>query len=475
MYAAPLCWPKVTRGGAIVSANALLILCYVFLGTMLPALVLYGIPRPTWDEAAVLSLAVVQYSAFRISLLLSRGQDALLQYTFWMFVYIFLGMAPAAHALTGRYAWRQEHTSAEILFSLLLVIIGVAAYDAGRIVYSKLQSRTQDFPARRVIAPRNVQVLCAAAIVVASIGVFKAGGPAAVMITRDELAFMMESEAGSKAGLLIWTMMMRVPPFVALVLGAYILRHREQFSLSRMDTGILCLLVAALVPVNLVANFPPALPRYWLGTIVLAFVFIFVQRSRSVLISFFVSFAVLMAVIFPYTDLFRFSREGRGIEIQPAYEQMVLKGDYDAFQQTMNAAWYVDIKGVDYGKQMAGAALFWMPRSVWPDKPAGTGAMIGRELGQHFLNFSEPLWAEAYIAGGAIGIMLVFFLYGYGTAFLERALYCTRSHKVLFTNVLVPVLAAFQMFLLRGDLMNGVAYSTPVVLYMLAATRRFAR
>ena len=116
--------------------------------------------------------------------------------------------------------------------------------------------------------------------------------------------------------------------------------------------------------------------------------------------------------------------------------------------------------------------LFWVPRSIWPGKPLQSGELVAEYSVYSYTNLSSPLWAEAYIHAGLLGVLLVFFAYGALTSTLQK-LYLdpTKSPRSL-VNVLVPLLAAYQPFFLRGALLSAFAFVVPMVGYLLLAANR---
>ncbi len=62
---------------------------------------------------------------------------------------------------------------------------------------------------------------------------------------------------------------------------------------------------------------------------------------------------------------------------------------------------------------MLGTLLFWMPRSVWPDKPLDTGVMLAEYKEYGFTNLSSPLWGEFFIDFGWVGLVAGMLLVGY--------------------------------------------------------------
>jgi hypothetical protein len=153
-------------------------------------------------------------------------------------------------------------------------------------------------------------------------------------------------------------------------------------------------------------------------------------------------------------------------------DPLVNKGDYDSFQQLLNTTIYVENHGIAFGKQMLGTLMFWVPRNIWSSKPIPSGVVVADYRGYEYTNLSMPLWGEAYIDGGILGVILVFVLYGYFVRVIENLYIDNYLHGTYFLNIFVPVYAAYQLFLLRGTLMSAFAYFIPIVLFMFIATKR---
>ncbi len=175
----------------------------------------------------------------------------------------------------------------------------------------------------------------------------------------------------------------------------------------------------------------------------------------------------LPVVVFPYADLFRFGSPE--VEIQSVTSKLAVSGDYDSFQQLMNTLEFVADKGITYGGQLLGVLFFWVPRSIWLDKPLTSGEVVAEHGGYLFTNIASPLWAEAYINAGLLGVVVGLFAYGALTSVLQRA-YLERGLPYYSAlNVLVPLLAAYQVFLVRGTLMSSFTYLVPLVGYLALA------
>jgi hypothetical protein len=82
-----------------------------------------------------------------------------------------------------------------------------------------------------------------------------------------------------------------------------------------------------------------------------------------------------------------------------------------------------------------------------------------------------PLWGEAYIDGGILGVILIFVIYGIIVSVIENIYINNYANVPNFLNVFVPVYAAYQLFMLRGTLMSAFAYFIPIVMFLLIATK----
>jgi hypothetical protein len=124
-----------------------------------------------------------------------------------------------------------------------------------------------------------------------------------------------------------------------------------------------------------------------------------------------------------------------------------------------NTISWVDTRGHTYGRQLAGSALFFVPRAVWSGKPEDTGVRVGEWMGMNMTNLSAPLWTEFWVDFGASGMIGGLALIGYAAARTDRryALAVTRAGpgpgSVL--AIAAPLIAGYTFILLRGPLLQA--------------------
>ncbi len=131
---------------------------------------------------------------------------------------------------------------------------------------------------------------------------------------------------------------------------------------------------------------------------------------------------------------------------------------YDAFSNVAASISYFEHMNVTYGKQLLGSVLFFFPRNMWQGKPWGSGQEIGNYLTNNYLmwfnNLSMPLVGEGWMNFGFFGVII----FAIALAYVVN-LFSKWFNSGMFTKQLAAVYFSFHLiFLLRGDLMNGISY-----------------
>jgi hypothetical protein len=213
-------------------------------------------------------------------------------------------------------------------------------------------------------------------------------------------------------------------------------------------------LLLAIVPVYLITNFPLALARNWQFGTLIAFLIIYVKGWRPWLrLGLAAGMFLTMFSLFQWLHVLRQETLSR-LDFDFADPIAYLKNmDFDGFQTSMNAVLYTEYHGHTFGRQLLSAALFFVPRDVWPDKGVSSGQMIGEALGYRFTNLSTPFPAEAYVDFSFAGVILA----GLGVGYVYRRLDYVLGAAIAFGRpslhlILVALIAGFSMFLMRGSL-----------------------
>lgn len=444
----------------------------------------------TGDEAHrgsvwILCLAIAVYAGWRLSGLIAAAVPRLYEFIFWLFCYIFMGIAPASQLRTDIMPGTTPFVlpSGDLKAGVIVVLgiiafeigvlwdrnssVEVAMIDDGRVTEDvhgsapATLSRPTSVSERTPMLSRLVPMLALSTL--ASAYIVKAIGVASFFSSRDErdrlsaVAFP-DPTVAVVIGTLTW-----IPALVVIhrvINGS----RRTDGTRTKLSLGerAAVLLAGAII---LVVNNPLSTARYVFGAMALSLVVLFggfasSRRTRWTM----VGLLLALFVAFPVANTFRREAE-EAVKLSLTNEYQG-NGDYDSFAQIHNAIHIADTEGYTYLQQPLGIALFWVPRSIWPNKPIDTGIYIGEHRGYSFTNLSAPLWAELYLIGGVVPVVIGFTAVG---KIIRRA--DTRLVKRFLAHRPLTVVGSFVpfylMILLRGSLLQAMA----LVVSFLAVVR----
>jgi len=424
----------------------------------LPAFILVAITDDLTTEL-LLSYVIILYSGARLTFLAFRREHCYFQITFCLFVYCWLGLASAAQVASRYYPWAaSRQSSANLIETNLIILLGIGAYELGLYFYRRKSAGRS--PWLRLSFPTNIRYIALTALSLAAsfYSILAQGGVGAVMVQRNEL--QSTAQPMTKGDGLIYSSLQHGPPLVALLVTISLLTSGFYTGRRKRLPQVLLII---LIFYNLIANYPPALPRVTLGSAAVSIVFVLIASRPRLKPALVLGLTLALLILFPYLDYFRAAGGYTSYDLQHPREQLIHKPDYDAFQMLSNTVSVVSEQGTTGGSNLAGAFLFFVPRSLWASKAYGSGQAVGEIVGYRMLNLSSPLWAELYFAAGLVGVSIGFLLMGYSTGWIQRASQSPSSPMLS----LVAYGAGFQVFMLRGDLQNSVAYSLPSIILIL--------
>lgn len=426
------------------------------------AIVLTPESRQPWQFAA----AVMIWAGIRFCVLLARGRPYLFEVTTWVFVYVFLGLAPM---LQMRLGVLPDTTPVVSHFSLrpamVIVIVGLVGLEVG----TWLGSRRPDSGSTReprVIAgsrlgPLALLTFAYVSFVVSRIGV------APFFESRDALSTARTAAFPDTA-----TSALVIAGLVALPLVMFhaLVQHRRQLRAAGQTPG-LWLTTMLMGAVLLLTTNPISSPRILFGTVLLSLAILAgATKTRARTRATIAAILVGMVLVFPAADIFRSDVRG-GADVGN-FEQLATSGDYDSFAQIANTHFVVEHMGVSNGRQALGVVFFWLPRSQWENKPIDTGVLVAQRRNYGFTNLSAPLWAEAYINAGMVGVPLLLGLYGFLTrrADIAFARGLTNGRVASIAGAILPF---YALILLRGSLLAAMgAFVALVAALWLVSTRK---
>lgn len=422
----------------------------VVLIALLPGLILQT-PDTRFGVALAVQCVVVAHTGGALTRALTDTSVRLVALGFWLFAYVWLGLAPLAMLATGTYPL-DYRTGDETAFAAgALIELGLLAYSAGAALAARRTHRRsvvlEPLLSRR-LAPMPVLLLCGLSLVLAAVLIPQLGGWDPFFTSREAVrtSGATKDSADSVRALRAWSL--AVPAFWALVALVHLPRLRTG---DRLLRGIRWMLLPVLLGLNVVVNNPISKPRFWAGTVLLVLLFATSRFSRPR--AFHLAAAALTAVVllvFPYADYFRYD-EREAIHVVALTEQFTTSMDYDAYQQMQTGIDYAKENGLSPSSAL-GPALFMVPRSMWPDKPQATGSVLAQYAGYDVHNLSAPLWIESYLWAGAPCVVAVFCLLGAAGRRMDDIRERLRDRRATLAVLLVPAFAFYQMIFLRGSL-----------------------
>jgi len=443
---------------------------FVLLAFIAPLLIFGENSLRFWDGMLIGRIAILCYSAAVLAHLIHVRETRWFATAFWSFCYVWMGLAPLGQAMVGRGPYGTYITEATEFPSCELVLAGMAAWHIG---YALFWSQRRHLEATKTavnrsggersmraasISKKRVVSVSLLAIWLTPFLLAVQGGLFSNWTTRegrsDELA-----EAGlgvASDGSILRTILPAVAVVLPFVACLIIVRYFQANPGVWRRPGWIAL-ASGVAAVTLLSSSPTGSSRFWFGTVAIGLVTSLrpfnKPNGRAFVI---ISVIVSLVVIFPYADLFR--RDQVSLQLKSISDPLQNKLDYDAASQITNGMIARDELGVSTnGRQMLGAALILVPRSIWHGKPETTGVIIAKSNDFSFTNMSSPLWIEGYMDFGVPGTLALLLLAGIASGALDRRYWFeiawSRGSPTLI-QVIVPPVAAYSYILLRGSLIG---------------------
>ena len=435
-------------------------------GLFLMSLVVVGLIVPAsfsaliseWTIGKILLLIIIIYSGTRLATVALRGRARILQLFFWTFVWIFLGLAPLAQSAAEDWPWPGGVSEDVLWRSALIILISVLTYDVGLVIGKRSDSRELR-PPKRVLSVQRLKVGAVIAVV-ACVTQILLIGPETLLADR---AARSASSTDTSSGAIQQALLVSV-----IFVVSYLFIRAKRGGVLKGYT----LVTVLLVGLTLFVSNPLSSSRYRFASVAVALLLAFLwPATRRQMAALAGALLFGLAFLFPLLNSFR---KDSYLTAADGVLQYLRQGDYDAFQQLANTVNFVDERGITNGMQGLSALFFFIPRAVWPEKALDTGVLVANFRDYEFTNLSAPLQAEAYINGGPLAVVIFFVLLGVATSYMERRA-SDPMHVFSFSGLFIPVIAAYQVIMLRGSLLQSMAGFAVILVVTWLATERVSR
>jgi oligosaccharide repeat unit polymerase len=374
----------------------------------------------------------------------------------WIFVYIFFFATPIVQYKIGVFAWK-ELTSLEVhtlLLTNLAILLWCVVWISSRVVQQAVLRRGP-VPVGPRVYSLGVWISLGLALLATAYLILTLG-PTGLLIRVSSQAYLSGEQVSTAE--LNFDRVLRGFPVAATVGAIWFLRRR--LAPLWISVG----LVAASLGLLLIANFPSGSARYLVGSVYLGLLLI--VFSRYLRTGWPVVFLLVggVLVLFPLLSTLRYASN---LEQVATYLSgfnflgpSLATEDFDAYSMVGYTIEYIhNGPGVTYGWQLLGVLFFFIPRSLWPDKPVGSGHTVALDAGLAFENVTSSPIAEGLINFGWVGVILFAFLlcwlFGALDAGFERA---QRKESDALIRLVYPFWIGLAFFFLRGDLLSSTAF-----------------
>lgn len=375
-----------------------------------------------------------------------------------VFFLIFFGIVPPLQLAGGFVFWG---ASRDVLLyygtAMLVALGGIVVFQISYIFSSKRLLRMKPGPVAGQKSPPNSYTLLAlsgaAAFAILAVNNFSLQSLFVRGGEYKDLAIQ------GQTGHLVYQFAVFPVPCAALILHLVSTRRRS------LITALLILLFLMTNPITGMARFQAAA----MYTAVLLAFWPKLLGSRVFLPAIYIAGVLL---ILPLLNIFRrFSGFGGDYELALSF---LGNADFDSFQSLANA---ISVGTVSWGAQLLGALLFFVPRSVWPDKPIGTGADLAIEQNFYWTNISMNFMGEGFLNFHYPGVILFMLVLGWIAGQLDFRFW-TRRYATARTDAQYLLLIGLFFFIMRGDLMSSFAFASGMMfttwLLSFIATKRLS-
>jgi hypothetical protein len=451
-----------------VGPGAALIAIAAVLSGVVPLTLVAQVDDIGRSDAWVFTLAIVVWGGIRLSALIMAGAPRLFDFFFWMFNYIFMGIAPTVQIRSGLTSTTTPGIDEGLyLPTALVVCLGLLLYELARVAWiARERVRSHDaIPVASVpsVHPLRAWILVAVGLL-ASAYFLAVVGSGALLGSREASAAARVAAWPDPAIRAIFFALAVYPLLVGAGALAQ-LRRRDGEGRGRYTAGLILCVVVLLTVVN-----PIGSARYTFGTVLFALVVYAgatgtIGRVRVSLAGMLGAFLFL----FPLADAFR--REEINVSRSGFFSEYMSNPDYDAFWQVANGlSFWIDGMVVPL-RQLLGSVFFWVPRSIWPDKPTDTGILLADYRGYGFTNLSAPLWAELLVNGGLIALVIGFIGVGLGLRAMDTKLLPSFAQGGVWA-IVGAIFPVYMTILMRGSLLQATGAMAVAILCVIFVRRR---
>lgn len=376
----------------------------------------------------------------------------------FIFNWLFLDLAPKVQLMSMPQRLINTSTVAvdRVALTNLMCALFILVFTLFYGFFSKRGEMARDEPGAPAELPREFTGAAVGLAVILCVCVVGLAAPSAY-------ASIEKSVSASPGSLVMQRCLLFLPSATLLILLNETVRSGRKLLFSRVCV-LLLLLLLVLITENPYTEKRNALGPLYIALLLVAFPRVFAIWSRRMLL-----LVGGMVLVFPAITIFTHNHQAVGdVSLQQISDSIVdhyFSINYDSWANIYTAIEIAGAHGVQWGHQLLGSLLFFVPSSLWSAKPLATGIFLADYLianySMWFTNLSAPLIAEGYLDFGFVGVILYAGAAAFGVAFLNKI--AMRGSKWLSFPLAVYG-AVFLMIVLRGSLMIALGFACAALL-----------
>ncbi|MET1086465.1 MAG: glycoside hydrolase family 99-like domain-containing protein [Arthrobacter sp.] len=370
---------------------------------------------------------------------------------FWTWTFVFMALAPAFQLAATRFPWKGTFAVAAVATGQQVILAGLAAAAIGYFITRRLPWRPErallGVTARRW-QPGVAGVMAALLWAQLATGILFAAlmGPSLFngrVAFRETLLRVADLPGGGSLYFLAEAGAIAIP-------AAGVALFRSGIKVSGK------LLMAAIVVGAVVTN-PLIGSRFLTGSFVVALVAAYLINSKW-LRWLPASTVFVFVTVFPTLDLMRGDGTGSSSVGASMPSATLLNFDFDAFEMLLRG---VSVEAIPDGMSnrldlFIAPFLRWIPALSNLVQGHASGPVVANVTGMSYTNVSMPLWGEAHLVGGLLGVFGVFLLLGALLAWAGPRFPGTAAG--LSGRAIAAPVAALLFMVLRGSLYEVLGF-----------------
>jgi hypothetical protein len=382
----------------------------------------------------------------------------------FIFDWLFLDLAPKIQLISMPQHLINTSTVAvdRVALTNLMCALFILTFTLFYGFFSKRAEMAQPAAAAPAELPREFTAAAVGLAVIVCVCVVGIAAPSAYASIENSVTV-------SPGSLVMKRCLLFLPSATLLILLNETVRSGRKLLFSRVGV-LLLLLVLVLITENPYTEKRNALGPLYIALLLVAFPKVFSRWSRRMLL-----LVGGMVLVFPAITIFTHNHQAlTDVSMTRVWDSIVdhyFSINYDSWANIYTAVEIATVHGVQWGHQLLGSLLFFVPSSLWSAKPLATGIFLADYLianySMWFTNLSAPLIAEGYLDFGFVGVILYAGAAAFAVTFLNKM--AVRSNKWVSFPLAVYG-AVFLMIVMRGSLMIALGFASAALLAFGAAS-----